>query len=127
MSHLDDVRAFQQKFDIEYVGPPRVLVPTDLAFRINTIIEEAGEFGDACLNSDLSQAIDALADLEFFLQGTILLCGFREVYERAWQRVCAANMEKVKATVENPGKRNFPGDIVKPPGWQHPDMKDLFE
>jgi predicted HAD superfamily Cof-like phosphohydrolase len=44
--------------------------------------------------------------------------------QEGWNRVHAANMQKVKGTQEI-SKRNSPYDVVKPKDWTPPDLSDL--
>jgi len=71
----------------------------------------------------MEQQLDALVDLVYVALGTAVLSGFD--FEEAWRRVHRANMLKVKPRKGQYTKRRSAFDIVKPPGWQAPDLSDL--
>jgi predicted HAD superfamily Cof-like phosphohydrolase len=117
-----DIREFHEKFEINYDGPPRTL-DLDLAdFRIKFMMEEIKEYVLAHENNDMEGMLDALVDLIYVAAGTAHLHGFP--LSTAWTRVHYANMQKIRGSRET-SKRNSPYDVVKPEGWQPPNLKDL--
>ncbi len=118
-----NIAAFHEKFGLPYDGGPRSLDPEMQVFRIRTMHEELHEYETAVRDGDLAQQFDALIDLTYFVLGTAYLQGFP--FRRGWLRVHAANMAKVRATADVPGKRNSKLDVVKPKGWAAPDLSDL--
>ena len=48
-------------------------------------------------------------------------------FAKAWDRVQAANMAKVRASSAEQSKHGSAQDIIKPAGWTAPDHRDLFE
>lgn len=56
-----------------------------------------------------------------------IVMDFNLPFYMAWDRVHAANMRKVRATAEEQSKRGSKLDVIKPPGWEAPDHKDLVE
>jgi predicted HAD superfamily Cof-like phosphohydrolase len=139
-----DIAAFHEKFSLEYGGLPRVL-PEDLAkFRIGFMAEELGEYclDDAATaegiptmfteliqenaapqNIPLDKQLDALVDLVYVALGTAYLQGFN--FNEAWRRVHEANMKKVRALRAVDSARGSTYDVIKPDGWQAPDLSDL--
>ncbi len=86
--------------------------------RVEMMREELQEFIDAKEKWD---ELDALVDLIWFAVGT----AFQSDYPlaTAWERVAKANFAKIPGIT----KRRMTVDLVKPPGWQPPDLRSLFE
>lgn len=124
-SFQDIVYEFQRKFHQSYDGPPRELPASLAKFRKDLLQEELDELKLAIDRGELHEQLDALVDLLYVVVGTSNLMGFREVLERAFWRVHSANMAKVLAPSRLESKRDSAWDIVKPPGWEKPDLRDL--
>jgi predicted HAD superfamily Cof-like phosphohydrolase len=122
---FNDVKDFHKKFGIGYDGPPRAL-PLELrAFRKMRLEAEMLEYLTAYQEDDPEGQLDGIVDLIYIALGTMDLHGW-DFYE-AWKRVHAANMKKEKASDKNPGHFGHKNDIVKPPGWEAPDLSDLVK
>ena len=138
---IEDIRDFHVKHGLGYDGPPRVLSYELFPFRHKFMIEEADEWCEAQKNlyqairhdpevdaaditHNMAKALDAIVDVLYITLGNAYLQGFteKEIGE-AWQRVHAANMQKVRG----PSARSDKFDIVKPPGWEPPKLDDLVE
>lgn len=127
---IGDIRAFHEKFKIDYRGKPRML-PQDLQdFRIKFMREEVDEYelalntpGD--ISKSLHDSLDALVDLVYVALGTSHMHGFN--FAEAWRRVHLANMMKRRTLSASDSKRGSTYDVVKPEGWQPPDHTDLIE
>jgi predicted HAD superfamily Cof-like phosphohydrolase len=136
---FDDIKAFHEKFELQYNGPPRTL-PEELAkFRIGFLAEELGEYcmddedrellvdhakhSSAIQNVPLDKQLDALVDLVYVALGNAYLQGFD--FDEAWRRVHEANMKKVRAMRMIDSKRGSTYDVIKPQGWSPPDLSDL--
>ena len=92
-TYMLDLKAFQEKFGIDYDGPPREL-STDMAeFRADFMDEELLEYNEATIRGDLSGMLDALVDLVYVAIGTARLHGFP--FDEAWDEVQRANMDKI--------------------------------
>lgn len=137
-SFFQDVIDFHKKFGIDYDGKPRELPEDLLKFRHDRLIEEVGEIEIAMQLLDrglhfydgsrivegLDRKLDGLVDLIYIALGTARLHGFD--FEEAWRRVHAANMAKASARdFMHLSKYKNPNDVVKPPGWEPPDLRDL--
>lgn len=123
---LADIEEFHRKFGQYYGGPVRALVGELRDFRIKFLREETNELEEAFQMGDLEKALDAMADLDYVLKGTIHLAGMSTIYPEAWRRVHRANMGKELASSINPSLRGFNQfDVVKPPGWTPPSHRDL--
>lgn len=120
------VGLFQAKFAQGYTGPPRELPASVASLRKKLILEEAQELIDAIDRGELHEQLDALVDLLYVVLGTSNLMGFNDVIDEAFRRVHLANMEKIPAPSRLESKRDSGWDIVKPPGWKKPDLRDLI-
>lgn len=141
---IEDIRDFHVKHGLGYDGPPRALLPEMFMFRHKFMIEEANEWSEAQghlhaatrhdpelvtvdaadVTHNMAKALDAIVDVIYITLGNAYLQGFteKEIGE-AWQRVHAANMQKIRG----PSARSDKFDIVKPPGWEPPKLDDLVE
>tara|TARA_R100000234_G_scaffold46829_1_gene28002 strand:- start:22401 stop:22841 length:441 start_codon:yes stop_codon:yes gene_type:complete len=136
-----DIQWFHEKMGLSYDGRPRMLSPKFMKARIDHMQEELNEFHFAFLgrpkNMDLDmymseshcstpdketmhELLDALVDLTYVTLGTAYLMGFD--FDEAWNRVHAANMQKVPKSTERSEH-----DVVKPEGWQPADLEDLCQ
>lgn len=141
---MKDIERFHQFFGLEWKGTPHVFDPKLFEFREKFIDEETQEYRDEqpglieALTSDdgkpdhrriamgLHQQLDARVDHAYVLLGAAYLQFGRKIFNEAWRRVQAANMQKKR--VDKPGlsKRGFDEfDVVKPEGWRPPDHHDL--
>jgi predicted HAD superfamily Cof-like phosphohydrolase len=129
-SNFDDVGDFHEKFDLPNVTHARVSgpmgMPADLfQFRLKFLKEELDEFQASMEYGDTAGAFDALIDLVYVAMGTAHLLGFP--WQEGWDLVQAANMAKERATSETASERGGTWDIVKPEGWQPPDIEGLLQ
>lgn len=123
MTITRDISDFHVKFGNDYSGKPRNLPDDLLNFRVRFLEEELTEYKHAAISEDLEGQLDALVDLVYVAIGTAYLQGFN--FQEAWKRVHAANMRKVRATDAAQSKRGHSSDVVKPVGWEAPDLSDL--
>lgn len=147
----DMVRAFHQAFEVQDGDEPRVpLADTPSPFTLKTgltelrsalktfrsvasrdiralrlalITEELAELAEASLERDNEGALDALCDLQYVLDGTVLAYGMDDVADEAFRRVHASNMSKLGAD----GKpiRNEFGKVAKGPNYAPVTLGDL--
>jgi predicted HAD superfamily Cof-like phosphohydrolase len=125
MSYFNDVKKFHDKFNLSYDGPPRVLSAEEQGFRWRFLNEELAEVKEALLEEDVAQVAGELADVIWIACGMAHRMGIN--LDSHWSAIRDANMAKVKASAENPGKRGNAMDIVKPPGWQRPNHDEILE
>ena len=118
-----DIKEFHDKFGLPASEKPSFLEPEYMKFRIKFLQEEIDEFCDAYINGDLEKAFDALVDLSYVTLGTAFLMGLP--WDEGWKLVHEANMLKVRVQQAIDSKRNSKFDVVKPIGWQAPDLKPL--
>lgn len=115
----EDVRLFQEKFQIPMSKVPALLDSAAFNFRSGFMAEELSEFIEAHTASDLIGAADALVDLAYVLHGTALMMGLP--WELLWKEVQRANMAKERATHPGQSKRSSTLDVIKPVGWKGPN------
>lgn len=119
---LVKVMEMHDHFEFEPVNNPITLSVREKAFRVKAFREETREFAVA---TTLADQLDALVDLQVFLLGTVDRMGLTEVFDEAFTRVMAANMQKEVAGLTKKSKRGFKRDLVKPEGWVAPNLTDL--
>ena len=122
---LMDIAAFHQKYEIPRLAQPSLLPVEDMGYRISFLFEEMQELVTAFEEDNLEETFDALIDLTYVALGTAYMMGLP--FGEGWARVHEANMKKVRATDEfDPrSKRGHKLDVVKPEGWESPDLKEL--
>lgn len=95
--------------------------PTDdiISLRLNLVNEECDELCDACSEYDLIGIADALADLQYVLNGMAIAFGID--LRRVHTEVHRANMTKTG------GVRREDGKVLKPANWNAPDIERILE
>ena len=95
-------------------------------FRVKFLEEELEEFKEGRREGNHAKMFDALLDLVYVAMGTAHLQGYP--WEAGWTEVQEANMAKVRAAKDgSDSKRGSQYDVVKPDGWQPPDIDFLLE
>lgn len=117
---VGDVEAFHRKYHPEYNGDSSRDLIEERAMQRRGMGEELEEYDLACTPED---QLDALIDSVYWTLGMAYLQGFD--FREGWRRVQEANMLKVRAERANDSKRGSSFDVVKPPGWQPPNLSDL--
>lgn len=95
------------------------------ALRLALITEELAELAQAADERDAESALDALCDLQYVLDGTVLAFGMDGVADEAFRRVHASNMSKLG----DDGKpiRNEFGKVTKGPYYVPVSLGDLVK
>lgn len=124
-SHHDDVLAFNQKFNLPTPVAPQLMSDEMAAFRARFLEEELAEFEEAMHNDDVAGMADALVDLVYVAIGTAVIMGLP--WQRLWDEVQRSNMDKVRTERADQSKRGTMFDVVKPPGWQPPRIKEIID
>lgn len=98
-------------------------IPSDKVnlVRIQGLVEEVGELAHALSNKNIEDTLDALCDIQYFLDGTFVACGLQGIKQQAFERVHEFNMRKAGF------KRTPGGRIVKPDDWVGPQFMDMLE
>lgn len=136
-----DIADFHEKFELQGPNIPQGLDPDLHAFRSKFMQEELDEYNTAYINLQfqlglkiisqkkvaeaLANQLDALVDLVYVAIGTAHMHGFD--FDKAWNKVHHANMQKIRVKSANQSKRGSEYDVIKPEGWQPPDHTPLVK
>lgn len=115
---LRDVREFHANFGVPIEKMPTMGTKERRDLRRALILEEALEAAEALEMGDLVGTADGLADLIYVAVGTALELGIP--LDRVWDEVHRSNMRKVGGATREDGK------ILKPEGWQPPDIAGVL-
>lgn len=112
------VLEFHRKFGAPIPSEPGFPSDDRVQLRWRLVHEEYKELFDAIIAGDFVETADAIADLMYVLNGMALEFGFdlRPVFAE----VHRANMLKEGGATREDGK------ILKPPGWQPPDIAGVL-
>lgn len=110
----DLVRLQHSHFGLLYTGEPRHLNPNEKRFYATALNEEVKEYVDA---EAMEDEFDALLDILVFAAGALLRHGFPV---EGIEEVVRANMSKEIGT--NKKRHDFELDLIKPEGWQAPNL-----
>ena len=115
---------FNESFEIPKLDVPG-LGPNELiALRIKLLTEEVQEYAEAARSGDLVEVLDALADIGYILAGTIINHGMLAIYDDAFNEVHRSNMAKL---VNGKVIRREDGKVLKPEGWQPPQLAQFLQ
>ncbi len=96
--------------------------------KVKFLNEELSELCHAFVARDKVKILDALTDLQYFLDGTYLLCGMENLKDKAFIEVHRSNMTKffkagdrLKCITDDAGK------IIKPLTYDPPNLKQFIE
>jgi len=115
---------FNQAFEIPKLDNPGLGTNELIELRIKLLTEEVEEYAEAARNGDMVEILDALADIGYILAGTIINHGMQDIYDDAFNEVHRSNMAKLVG-----GKviRREDGKVLKPKGWQPPQLAQFLE
>ena len=114
MTTLEMVKEFHDVFRVDLEQRRKA------SFRL--MLEELVEFYDA---QSQVERLDALLDLQYFLDGTFLAYGFDKVKDAAFVEVHRSNMSKLFED----GKPRFreDGKVLKGPNFSPPDLMQFLK
>ena len=94
--------------------------------RMQLLVEELGELSEAMGNRDAVETLDALADLQYVLDGGVLTLGFEDFFDAAFREVHASNMTKADPVT---GKmvKDGAGRVQKPAHYRRPDLGPILK
>lgn len=93
-SGIDKVAEFHKVTAAPVLKNPEVPEVKRVDLRMTLLEEELKEFEEAAYKRDIVGVLDALCDLQYILNGTILEFGLQDVFEEAFTEVHASNMSK---------------------------------
>lgn len=125
-TNFQKVGQFRSKFGLPIGGPVAIMPDTDFLLRFDLMMEELHEILRSHRRYDLTGIADGLADLLYVIYGTAHEYGIP--MDRVFEEVHQANMRKVRSggddDVRSP--RSSANDIVKPEGWEPPDVAGVL-
>ena len=115
---------FNNAFEIPKMDSPGLSNDELIELRIKLLKEEVEEYAEAARTGDLVEVLDALADIGYILAGTIINHGMQHIYDDAFNEVHRSNMAKL---VDGKVLRREDGKVMKPEGWQPPNLAQFLE
>ena len=120
---LSIVREWHEAFDVPVENVPTI--PEQRAqMRLDILEEEVAELRAAVEAGDLVEALDALCDIQYVLDGTFLEFGLHQLKQDAMAEVHSSNMSKLGAD-GRPVLRDD-GKVLKGPGLRQPDLASIL-
>lgn len=120
-STLKMVKEWHEEFDVGISEWPNVKDEELNDLRLKLLEEEIKELREALEEGDEVEALDALTDIQYILDGTYLTLGFWAVKREAFKEVHKSNMSK-KDEDGMPIKRDD-GKILKGPNFEPPELQ----
>lgn len=122
---FEDTMAFQQKYGLLDPNIYGFLTEEKMKVKLGHLQEELDEIYTAYQNKDLAQCCDGLLDLIYVASGTLNLMNVPAT--ELWNDIQIRNMQKIRATSDNMGKRGSTFDVIKPKGWKSPRTEDILD
>ena len=122
---FDDTMAFQQKYGLWRKDQFGILPEEEMKVKIGHLYEELAEIDKAHKEGNIYEISDGLTDLIYVASGLLNLMNMPA--QALWNDVQARNMQKIRATKDNVGKRGSTFDVIKPEGWLPPRTKDIID
>lgn len=122
---FDDTMAFQQKYGLWRKDQFGILPEEEMKVKIGHLYEELAEIDKAHKEGNIYEISDGLIDLIYVASGLLNLMNMPA--QALWNDVQARNMQKIRATKDNVGKRGSTFDVIKPEGWLPPRIKDIID
>lgn len=122
---FDDTMAFQQKYGLWRKDQFGILPEEEMKVKIGHLYEELAEIDKAHKEGNIYEISDGLTDLIYVASGLLNLMNMPA--QALWNDVQVRNMQKIRATKDNVGKRGSTFDVIKPEGWLPPRTKDIID
>ena len=122
---FDATMAFQQKYGLWRKDQFGILPEEEMKVKIGHLYEELAEIDKAHKEGNIYEISDGLTDLIYVASGLLNLMNMPA--QALWNDVQARNMQKIRATKDNVGKRGSTFDVIKPEGWLPPRTKDIID
>lgn len=92
---LEQVKEFHKTFNHPILDTPQIPDKKRCELRVKLLQEELDELKEAIENNDIVEVADALADLQYVLNGAALEFGLGDKFEALNDEVHRSNMSKV--------------------------------
>lgn len=115
---FQDVLNFHKQFGCYIGSTPKQPDADNAVLRMRLIQEEFSELKGSLLLADMPSIADGIVDLIYVLVGTAICYGID--VRPIWNAVHEANMKKTGGGMREDGK------VLKPEGWQPPDVEGLL-
>lgn len=125
MNTLLAVKQFHDACGIPTPNEPHIEDEALNELRLDVLHEELFELQTALKVGDCTGVLDALVDLQYVLDGAFLALGFARYKDVAFHEVHKTNMMKIGP--DGKVKRREDGKILKPEGWQPPNLSQFLE
>lgn len=123
---LEMVQVFHETYGLPVKDAPDLSDEKTNALRINLLQEELDELKEALANGDVVEALDALTDLQYVLDGAYLSLGLHGLKMEAFNEVQRSNMSKLDENGK-PIVRPEDGKILKGPNYFKPDLAQFVK
>ena len=112
--------------DIETFGTACDQPPSEANYKmyLDLIREETDELEEAIQDNDKVEQLDALIDILVVTMGAVRAAGWDG--EAAWKEVMDTNFAKIDPTTNKVIKRED-GKVLKPEGWQAPQLAQFIK
>ena len=118
MSYFEDVRSFHKVCSLPVESTPKIPSDDRVTLRQRLIKEEHEELIEALDEQDLAHIAKEAADVIVVVLGTMAEYGIP--FDEVWKAVHASNMAKVGE--DGMVARREDGKVLKPDGWEPPDI-----
>jgi predicted HAD superfamily Cof-like phosphohydrolase len=120
---IEQVKTFHIAADVPVHSVPAFPNEARCKLRRHLLMEEFDEFTRALEARNMTECADALADIIYVAIGTALELGIP--LAECWDEVQASNMAKIDPVTGKVVRRED-GKILKPKGWQAPDIEGII-
>ena len=121
---LEQVRIFHETYGCPIHDKPHIADAALNKLRLDFLKEEIQELTDALNAADHVGVLDALTDIQYFLDGTYLALGYAQWKDAAFAEVQRSNMTKL--TKDGKVLRSPEGKVMKSDQFQLPDLKKIM-
>jgi predicted HAD superfamily Cof-like phosphohydrolase len=123
-SSIEKVKEFHLAFGHPVHDQPHIGNAKLNALRVSLIDEENRELAEALARGDAVEALDALCDLQYVLDGAFLALGFHRAKDAAFAEVHSSNMSKLGADGKPVVRED--GKILKGPNYRRPQLQPFI-